>query len=65
MIRIIKQKNTDIRCLIIQMVLLIAMMLSFAFLHSGERIFEPASPNAGYDGNQDISSEYISTDYGF
>jgi len=65
MIRKVKHKSTDIRCLIIQMVLLIALMLCIALMQRGERIFEPAGPNAVYDSSQDVSSGYIHTDTGF
>ena len=65
MIRKVKHKSTDMRCQIIQMVLLIAMMLCFAFMQSKERVLEPASPIALYESGQDISSGYIYKDCDF
>lgn len=62
MIRVIKQKNTDIRCVFIQIVLLLAMMLCLALPQSPERARKPASPYVVCDKSQDTFTDYTSAE---
>ena len=65
MIRVVKQKNTNIRCTFIQIVLLLAMMLCLALPQSPEGVRKPASLYVVYDKNNDSFTGYTSAETRF
>lgn len=58
MIRIVRQKSTEIRCTLIQIVLLIAMMLSLAFPQSEGIVRKTAGLGLESDNHRDIFTGY-------
>ena len=58
MIRIVRQKSTDIRCTLIQIVLLIAMMLFLALAQSQGPVIKTTGSGTESESHQDIFSGY-------
>jgi hypothetical protein len=65
MIRVIKQKNADIRCTFMQIVLLLAMMLCLAKPQLKEQVGKPVSQHVVCEKNQDTFTGYTSTETRF
>lgn len=65
MIRVMRQRNPKIRCTLIQVVLLIAMMLCLTFPQPRERVAKPVEPHAVPEGEQYTFTGYIADDARF